>query len=159
MKRILALIAAGAIAATVAGGASAKGSPSKGSFTSDIFTILQPSLDFNQVVTEKGLGKAPVTFSSSANGFEQFFCPDGAGGGTLVDNESWSSSDSTTVTPDKSKASGTLNFSRLTAETSLSPCSDGSTPYVGYILWSGISVTDNLGNTLNIPDQSQGTRA
>jgi len=146
MKRILALIAAGAIAATVAGSASAKGS-----YTSDNAYIDQPSLNFKQTVTEKGLGKAPVTFTTTGNGFEEFFCSDGS----LLDSKTWSSTDEVTITPDKSKASGTLWFYRPSTEKS---CSDGSTPYVGYILYSGISVTDNYGNTLTVPDTSQGTR-
>ena len=154
MKRVLALIAAGVIAATIAGGASAKGGPpSKTNYTSDIFLILS-NWNFSQVVTEKGLGKAPVTFSSTANGLEEFFCTNGS----LAGQTTWNASDQTTVTPDKGKATGSLLFQRPQTESTFT-CADGSTPIIGYILYSNISVTDNYGNPLTIPDQSQGTPA
>ena len=149
MKRVLALIAACVIAGTVASSASAKGS-----YTSDIFLITS-RWDFSQTVTEKGLGKAPVTMTTHANGLEEFFCTDGS----LAGSTSWSPTEQVTVTPEKSKATGTLIFQRPHTESSLAPCSDGSTPQIGYILYSNLLVTDSYGNTLTIPDQTQGTPA
>jgi hypothetical protein len=149
MKRVLALIAACVVAGTVAGSA-----PAKGSYTSDIFLITH-SWDLSQTVTEKGLGKSPVTFATHANGLEEFFCPDGS----LAGKTSWSPTAEVTVTPQKSKATGTLIFQRPRSESSLAPCSDGSTPQIGYILYSNVVVTDSYGNTLTIPDQTQGTPA
>jgi len=149
MKKVLALIAAGVIAGAIASSASAKGS-----YTSDIFLITS-SWDFSQVVTEKGLGKAPLTITSQANGLEEFFCPDGS----LAGSTSWSATDQVTVTPNKSKATGTLLFQRPHTESSLPLCAGGSAPQIGYVSYSNIVVTDNYGNTLTIPNQTQGTLA
>jgi hypothetical protein len=147
MKRVLVLIAASALmAAAVASIASAKGQ-----YTSDIFYVTR-DYDFSQAVTEKGLGHAPLTVTSHANGLEKFFCADGR----LAGSTSWNASDEVTVTPEKSKATAYLFFSRPRIESSFT-CSDNSTPSIGYVLYSDIVVTDNYGKTLTIPDQTLGT--
>ena len=152
-----ALAAACVVMGTLAGSAQAKGKfvSYNASITSD--------WDLTVTVTERALGKTPVTFNLYAIGEEDFFCPDGSFAGSTIwgarpgSQDGWS--DPVTVTPTRGEASAALTFRRAHTESSLTPCGDGSTPQIGYVRYTEILVTDSFGHTLAIPDQTQGTPA
>src|SRR5512132_3825172 len=108
MKTIVVLIAACVLVGTLAGNAQAKGK-----FDSYSASITS-EWDLAVTVTERALGKSPVTFNLYALGEEEFFCPDGSFAGST----SWGArpggqndwSDTVTVTPTKGEATATLTF-------------------------------------------------